>query len=186
MGKGKTLDKWCSPSFKEEFEDWADLLEFPNHQVSSYGRVRNKRTGHILKPFSDKYGYLRMSIGNVDNVYIHRLVCKTFLGPPEEGQTQVNHIDGNRQNNNVLNLEWCTPSENIKWAVHKKSIDMDILSRKALSVNLTPVRIVETGTTFSSVKECAEYLNVSPTNVSRVLIGERKGQRIHGYHIEYI
>lgn len=63
------------------YEIWLDLKDFPNHQVSSHGRVRNKKTGYILKPFQDRYGYLRVSIGNTDNVYIHDLVCKTFVGP---------------------------------------------------------------------------------------------------------
>jgi hypothetical protein len=56
----------------------------------------------------------------------------------------------------------------------------------ASKVNVKTVRIVETGDIFSSVKDCAEFLGVEPTNVSRCLRGQRKGQRIKGYHIEYI
>lgn len=48
-----------------------------------------------------------------------------------------------------------------------------------------PVRIVETGKIFNSVTECAGYFQVKPSNISRVLIGERKGQKFHGYHLEY-
>ena len=46
-------------------EEWADLNNFPNHQISSYGRIRNKKTNHILKPFSDRYGYLRGCLAGV-------------------------------------------------------------------------------------------------------------------------
>ena len=53
-------------------EEWVDLERFPNHQISTQGRVRNKKTGHVLKPMSDRYGYSFVSIGNVDNVYIQR------------------------------------------------------------------------------------------------------------------
>lgn len=168
-------------------ELWIDMNDrFPNHQLSSYGRVRNKKTGHILKPFSDRYGYSRVSIGNTDNVYIHRLVCEYFYGEPTEDRPHVNHIDCDRQNNHVLNLEYCSPKENTKWGVYNGNINPQKGLRRAREVNLKPVRIVETGELFNSVKECAKYFGVSPTNISRCLVGERKGQKVHGYHVEYV
>lgn len=166
-------------------EIWADLRDYPNHQVSSLGRVRNKRNGYVLKPFADRYGYLRLSIGNADNVYIHRLVCETFHGEPVGDRTQVNHIDCNRQNNCVDNLEWCNGHENISWGVSHGFIDPSIGCRRAQEVNRKRVRIVETGDEFESVKSCAEYFGVAPTNISRVLVGSRVGQRFHGYHLEF-
>ena len=168
-----------------ENEIWLNLEDFPKHQVSSHGRIRNKRNGYILKPFADRYGYLRLSIGNTDNVYIHKLVCKTFYGDPEEPNMQVNHIDSNRKNNHVLNLEWDTPSRNIRWGVLHGNIDPHKGPRRAAEVNPKAVRIVDLDKTFGSVKECAEYLGVAPTNVSRVLRGERRGQRLHGHILEY-
>ena len=170
---------------REDTEMWVDLEDFPNHQISTAGRVRNKHTGYILRPFADRYGYLRLSIGNVDNVYIHRLVCETFNGPPCGSRSHVNHIDGDRQNNHVLNLEWCTPRENIRWGYHNGNIDPFVGLERAREVNLCPVRIVELDMIFSSVKNCAKYLGVPPTNVSRCLTGSRKGQKLHGYTIEY-
>lgn len=167
-------------------EIWADMEWFPNHQVSTYGRVRNKHTGYILKPFADRYGYLRLSIGNTDNVYIHRLVCEVFHGPPEGHRCQVNHIDCDRQNNHVDNLEWCTPSENIRWGFTHGNVNPEIGLQRAIEINRKPVRIVETNQIFPSVKDCAEYLNVKPNSVSRCLVGTRKGQRIHGYHLEFV
>lgn len=167
-------------------EIWHDLDRFPSHQVSSHGRVRNKRTGRVLKPFADRYGYLRLSIGNTDNVYIHRLVCETFLGEPENGANQVNHIDGDRQNNHLSNLEWCTPSENVRWSRRYGRLDPMKGLRIAIAMNHTPVRIVELNKEFNSVRDCAEFLGVLPTCLSRVLTGARKGQRIHGYHVEYM
>ena len=167
-------------------EVWRDCWDFPNHEFSSYGRVRNKKTGYVLKQFPDRYGYLRVSVGSVDNVYIHMMVCKLFHGEPHGNRTQVNHIDTNRQNNHADNLEWVTPRENITHAYQYGNLDPSIGLRRAVEVNRKPVRIVETGQVFESVKDCAEYLGVKPTGVSRVLVGSRKGQRIHGYSLEFI
>ena len=167
-------------------ELWADIAWKPTHQISTKGRVRNCRTGYILKPFPDRYGYLRVSLGNYDNVYIHRLVCEAFHGAPPASNYQVNHIDCDRQNNCVENLEWCTASENIYWGVTHGNVNPSIGLARAREVNLRPVKIVELDLEFPSVKDCACFLGVPPTNVSRCLVGARKGQRIHGYTIKFL
>ena len=166
-------------------ELWVDIEDFPNYQVSNKGRVRNKRNGYILKPFADRYGYLRLSIGNTDNVYIHKLVCQAFNGNPPNYNYQINHIDSNRQNNCASNLEWCTAKENIAHGIRYGNIDPEKGLRVAREVNPKPIRIVELNKTFSSVKDCADFIGVHPTNVSRCLSGSRKGQRLHGYHLEF-
>lgn len=159
---------------------------FKNHQVSSHGRVRNRKRLNVLKPQIDKDGYERMSIGNVDNVPVHILVCDRFAGPAPRKGMQVNHIDTDRTNNHCLNLEWTTPSENIKWGVHKGNVDWRKGLNKAVEANKRPVRIVELDMEFDSAKDCAAYLGVQPTNVTRCLKGARKGQRLHSYHLEYV
>lgn len=166
-------------------EVWIDTNRFPHYEVSTYGRIRNKRSGHILKPQVDRDGYLKVSIGNSDNISVHRLVCESFYGPPVNNRMQVNHIDGNRQNNHVTNLEWCTPSENIKWGIMHGNINPEVGLRVAREINMKPVRITELNKIFSSVKDCADFLGVKPTNVSRCLVGVRKGQKLHGYTIEF-
>lgn len=168
-----------------ETEDWVDIKKYPKYQISSHGRIRNKRTGYILKPFPDKDGYLRVSLGNVNNIYIHRLVCETFYGASPEGKPCVNHIDCDRQNNHVLNLEWCSLSQNTKWAIHKGNINIQQMCDRASEINKKPVKIIELGIIFKSVKDCADFLKVNPNRVSRVLAGERKGQQLHGLHLEY-
>lgn len=165
-------------------EIWIDAAGFPSHEISTYGRVRNKKNGHILKPIVDKDGYLRLSIGNIDNVPIHRLVAKSFYGEPDDDRTCVNHIDCNRQNNHILNLEWCSVRDNVRWGVYKGTIDPSKGLSRAIEANNKAVRIRETDQIFKSVKDCAEYIGVPPTRVSRCLSGSRKGQRLHGYHID--
>lgn len=165
---------------------WANIPGHPNHQINIYGQVRHKRKKNILKPFPDRYGYLRLSLGNVDNIPIHRIMCETFYGEPREERAQVNHKDCNRQNNNILNLEWCTPSENIKWGVKHGNIDPMKGLRRATEVNVKPVRIVETDQVFCSIKDCADYLGVSAQSVGRVVRSENKKYTVHGFHVEYV
>lgn len=164
-------------------EIWVDLKNFPGYEISSYGEVRNKKTNKILKSFPDRYGYLRLSIGNVDNVYIHRLMCETFYGPIDKDH-EVNHIDYDRKNNYILNLEIVTQKENYDWSYRAGHICYEKGLAAASKVNKKKVLLIEKNIKFNSVKDCAKYFGVKPTNISRVLCGRRK--TIRGYHLMYL
>ena len=85
--------------------------------VTSCGEVVG-RDGPLYKR-EDKYGYLyvRLSIdGNSKHRTIHRLVAETFL-PNKQNLPQINHKDGNKKNNKVSNLEWCTQKHNMQHAI---------------------------------------------------------------------
>jgi hypothetical protein len=103
-------------------EEWKDIEDFPNYEVSSWGNVRNKKTGNILKPIASKgkgkhyiqYGVTLSNDEIFDRRYrmlVHRLVAKAFI-PPVEGKPNVDHIDGKTENNRVENLRWCNQREN--------------------------------------------------------------------------
>lgn len=176
----------CDEIYDDEIGLWADIPYRPNHQISIRGQVRNKNTGRVLNGYVNKDGYTVVALDHTDHTLVHRLMCEVFYGEPEEGKTQVNHIDCDRSNNHILNLEWCTPKENVDWAYRKGRLDPMIGLRAAKEANIKPVRIVETGQVFASIKDCADFIGVTKGNVSRVLCGERKGQKIHGFHIEYV
>lgn len=101
-----------------EGEVWKEIpLHLTNQKsgyyVSSYGRFKNN-TGHIIENHKSHAGYKSLRISNCI-YFFHRLVALTFLENPENKE-QVNHIDGNKLNNRVDNLEWVTNKEN---QVHK-------------------------------------------------------------------
>jgi len=90
-------------------EVWENIEDFENYVVSNLGRVKNKKTGRILKACNHAgYFVVGLSKTKVKSMPIHRLVAKAFI-PNPENKAHVNHIDKNPLNNNVINLEWNTP-----------------------------------------------------------------------------
>lgn len=86
------------------------------YMISNYGRVLSLVRGKLLKQILSDYGYLKVTLYNEDNKYgkkflVHRLVADSFLSN-EKGYEQINHMDFNKQNNVVTNLEWCTHQQN--------------------------------------------------------------------------
>lgn len=89
------------------------------YSVSNYGDVKNNRTGKLMKPRKNEKGYLHIGLtknGKQKCMRVHRLVAQAFI-PNPENKPQVNHIDFDRENNCVSNLEWSTVQENTQYSV---------------------------------------------------------------------
>lgn len=86
------------------------IKDYPNYYVSRCGKVYSKHSRRILKPWDNKHGYLIVNMGK-KTLKVHRLVANTFL-PNVKSKSQVNHLNGNRMDNRVDNLEWATCLEN--------------------------------------------------------------------------
>jgi hypothetical protein len=113
---------------KEQTEVWKVIPGHEAYEVSNFGRVRSwykggrgnyrRATPAIISGGVLKNGYRLFSLApGRQQRYAHRLVALAFLGPCPPGM-QVNHIDGNKTNNHLSNLEYVTPRENILHSVH--------------------------------------------------------------------
>ena len=118
-------------------EIWRDIDGYKGlYQVSSWGRVRYLKNWFYdeitvfpqepLRPEVTKKGYLRVDLydsnGRRKHKKVHRLVANAFI-PNPDGKPQVNHKDGNKENNSVTNLEWVTDKENKD---HRKNVYKEI------------------------------------------------------------
>ena len=83
--------------------------------IEKNGTIFNKHTGHKLKPQLNNKGYLRIVLGK-QTYFVHRLVAMIYI-PNPNNLPQVNHKDGNKLNNSVENLEWCSNLENRQHAL---------------------------------------------------------------------
>jgi len=95
-------------------EEWASIDGYKNYQVSWWGRVRNTKTGRILKANPGSHGYLAVGLskkGVSTKCCIHKLLAQEWVANPD-GKKCVDHIDGDKLNNHWENLRWATYAEN--------------------------------------------------------------------------
>jgi len=99
---------------------WNTIPNHPDYQASTAGQIRRIEDGKVLKLYTLPNGYLIASLklsSKKHKVFlVHRLIAQTFL-QKIEGKTEINHLDGNKTNNSVSNIEFCTHKENIQHAM---------------------------------------------------------------------
>ena len=154
-----------------EVETFVEIEGFENYEVSNLGKVRNIKSGRTLKPRLDKDGYLVHGLykNNKQNqLLLHRIIATAFIDNPEE-KPCVNHIDENKTNNDLSNLEWCTAKENnihgtrIKRAAEK-------LSRKVIQLDLNDNVL----NIFKSMRQAERETGVLVGNISSCCNGKTK------------
>jgi len=166
-------------------EIWKDVKGYDGlYQVSNLGRVKSLdryvnskgdsqqlKKGKVLNMHLKKDGYIGIVLcnyGKQKNFRVHRLVAESFI-PNPENKAQVNHIDGIKTNNNFLNLEWATDSENIKHAFKNNLIPKASGSKNPMA-KLTKEQVddIRNNNMLTPNKELSKKFNVSKTCIYRV------------------
>ena len=149
--------------------------------VTEDGKVINRITKKVKKTYLSKNGYERVTLWNKGKQYkmsIHRLVATKYI-PNLKNLPQVNHKDGNKTNNSVSNLEWCTQSENMKHAYKNNLINS--CTTKILQYDLKNNFIKE----WNSVKDASEKLNINHANICTVASNKTNRKQAGGYIWRY-
>lgn len=151
----------------------------PKYFICSKGFVISLTKGlSILNLRFDRHGYVQYYIRDVTtnkrkDYKAHRLVAEYFIENPNNWD-EVNHIDGDKKNNNIKNLEWCSRQRNVK-----HSYDNGLNHSKKC-----PILCTTNGKTYSSQLEASKALNISRKAISLILKGEVYSFK--GLHFEYI
>lgn len=169
-------------------ERWKDIKGYEGlYQVSNFGRIKSvervSTTGQhlhekIMKTCKDKGGYVFIGLwknGKKKNFKIHRLVLENFKPSKEMKHLDCNHIDEDKTNNCLENLEWLTRKENVNCGNHNKKI------AEAHNVRIL---CVELNKEFDSITDASKFFNHSKANIWRVL--NKTDRTACGYHWRYI
>lgn len=175
--------------------EWRKVPGWPCYSVSDLGDVRRDKSGRILAGGKDKDGYRQVILsykGKRKGIKVHRLIALTFI-PNPDNKPMINHIDGNKTNNNVSNLEWVTNQENQDhfWRVidseehHRKRVETH--KGKGLlsdNPNAKAVVCIELNKTFSTLIEAEKATGVKYTKISSACHHHQK--TAGGYHWEFM
>ena len=145
------------------------LLPFDTkYAISNKGKLINVKNGKELKTRINMNGYLEVQLstnGTKRTYRIHRLVAIAFLDNIEN-KPYINHKDGNKQNNCIENLEWCTAKENDN---HARNVGLKMQNKPIKAISIKTNNII----CFESLSECARYFNTNKGTIHRVLSGKR-------------
>lgn len=146
---------------------------FPNYLVDNFGNVYNGLTNKKLKPFTNNKGYLMLDLQGKKKT-IHRLVAIAFI-ENKNNKSQVNHIDGNKKNNNANNLEWVTAFENQQHAwkngLNKRTQQQVEAIRLA---HIKKVMCIDTGDIFNSITEASRATGANELSISLCVRNKQK------------
>lgn len=162
----------------EEF--WKDIKGYEGvYRVSNLGRVKSldridssgkKRSGRMMKPGYVGKGYLQIQLhinGKPKHFRVNRLVAQAFL-PNTDNKPQVNHIDEDKTNNRIDNLEWTTSTENINFGSRNS---------KVAKANSKPIKVIYRDNTYElwdSATEFAKEFGISQGYINDVLRGRHE------------
>ena len=180
---------------------WKDIVGYENeYQINQFGEIRTLKDSpklkkyDVLKPqISKRNGYVYQMLyknGKEKLLRVHRLVAMAFL-PNPNNLPQVNHKDGNKQNNSVDNLEWCEQSYNMKHA-YKNGLQIPSENQRKAIINtnklkqkkVCQIKDGEIINTFSGISEASRQTKISISCISRCCNLKRKST--NGYEWRFL
>ena len=167
-------------------EEWKTVIidgeVFENYEVSSYGNVRNAKTGRVLKPSRTQDGYLQVVLcknGKRKTSRVHRLVAFAFIPNDDiENKYEVNHLNEIRDDNRLENLEWISHEENNNYGTHNEHIAKS-RCKKVIGKSLTENKVI----ILHSAKQGEKYGFKSSAITSCC---KHKIKQHHGYTWHYV
>lgn len=152
---------WYYCGFLSHFLIMKQIKGYDDYLIDFSGNIFSKKLNRYLNQTISNKGYHNVTLNQ--NKYkrgykVHRLVAETYI-PNPENKPQVNHIDGNKSNNHISNLEWVTGSENVKHAVNIGLRDK--AHEKARIENSKMVLHLSTGIFYDSLKIACETLGIN-------------------------
>lgn len=152
-----------------------NIKGFERYKISESGKVLNTRTGRILKHSKNQKGYCQVQLsknGKSKTISIHREVFKAYKGEIKDG-LDINHIDGNKDNNHYSNLESCSKKENMIKAVETGLIKSGFNCERSVSVQQLDVITGEIIDEFGSISIASKKTGVSASAISMVCNNNR-------------
>ena len=166
----------------EASEHWKPIREFEGtYLVSCDGRVMDSISGNMVREHLDKDGYhiVRLKKGrHYFSRRVHRLVAEAFI-PNDGNKPTVNHIDENKDNNDVSNLEWASYKEQVNHGTRSRRAMETIDSESVLQMDVDGNVI----NAFESVRDAARHINVKPETIIRAL--KKRSITACGYQWDY-
>lgn len=171
-------------------EIWKDIEDFEGmYQISNLGRVRSlgmsftrtdfkpyTRKPQFMKPIKNRVGYLSVELHNKGyskRYLIHRLVAQAFI-PNKDNLPEINHIDENKTNNCVDNLEWCTHKYNSTYGTRATRIKDTIKKTKKAVPVLMYSKDGVLLSRFEAINEAALTMNISCGSIVECCKGKRR------------
>ena len=137
--------------------------------VSNRGRVKNI-DGEILKPKTTHTGYLAVKVKAKKAIFIHRLVMETWRPIPNPEEMTVDHLDHNKRNNDIRNLEWVTEKENHKRAINDQLVEKEVMLIRAEELKQRKKYYYidcDSGIRFNTLNNYVDYLYKTDKNISK-------------------